>query len=86
MEPRCEGGAEVCGVHSLDREFVESLRELLYGKNRSRVNSSNSEPINPIASEYLSRRNRDSETMNSANNLTRSPSVAAAASFRANVS
>lgn len=48
------------------------------------MSSSNSEPMASIADAYLSLLKRDSETINSANNRTRSSSVLAVASFCAN--
>lgn len=54
------------------------------GRNKSRVRSRISEPIAPMADEYLSRRILDSLTMKSANMRTRSASLIASASFAAN--
>lgn len=75
------GPVDESGVQPLVRDTVDSRRELLYGRKRSRVSSKISEPMPSIAEAYLSLRIRDSVTMNSANIRTRSPSVAAAASF-----
>ncbi len=72
------------GVQPLERDTFDSLRGLLNGLKRSRVNSRISDPISSIAVAYLSRRKRDSVTMKSANIRTRSLSVDAAASFWAN--
>ncbi len=74
------------GGRSLENEVFEFLCEFANGLNRSLVNSNNSDHIASIAEAYRSLRNRDSETMNSANNRTRSSSVDAAASFFANTS
>lgn len=73
------------GVHPLVRDTVDSRRELLYGRKRSRVSSRISDPMESMAEAYLSLRIRDSDTIKSANMRTRSPSVAAAASFCENV-
>lgn len=84
IELRCDllpGATDDSGVHPLVFETVDSRRELLYGRNKSRVSSRISEPIISIADEYRSRRSRDSVTINSAKMRTRSPSVAAFASF-----
>lgn len=55
------------------------------GRNKSLVRSRISEPIAPIADEYLSLRSLDSFTIKSANSLTRSVSELAAASARAKI-
>ncbi len=71
---------------SLENEVFEFLCEFANGLNRSLVSSNSSDPIASIAEAYRSLRNRDSETINSANSRTRSSSVDAAASFFANTS
>ena len=84
-DPLCDlGPVDDSGVQALEREVVDSLRGLLYGRNRSRVSSRISEPIASIALAYLSRLIRDSVTIKSANIRTRSLSVVAEASFCAN--
>lgn len=55
------------------------------GRNRSLVRSKISEPMAPMADEYLSLRNLDSLTMKSVNSLTRSASDLAVASAWAKV-
>lgn len=82
-EPRCERvGSDDCGVHS-SWEVVDVRLVVIIGWNRSRDRSKISEPMAPIADEYLSRRIRDSFTMKSANKRTRSASVPAVASLAA---
>ena len=81
-EFRCDDlGSGVCGAaHSLICEAPESRLGGCMGRNRSLVRSKISEPIAPMAAEYLSRRSRDSLTMKSAKSLTRSASDLADAS------
>ena len=82
-EPRCERvGSDDSGVHS-SWEVVDVRLVVIMGRNRSRVRSNISDPMAPIADEYLSRRIRDSFTMKSANKRTRSESVVAVASLAA---
>jgi hypothetical protein len=75
------GPADELGVQALDWDVLDSLRGVLYGRKRSRVNSRISDPIASIAPAYLSLRRRDSVTINSANIRTRSSLLVAAASF-----
>lgn len=83
MEPRCDRlGSEDCGVNSTALAWeVNDSRRAAMGRNRSLVRSKISEPIAPMADEYLSRRSLDSLTTNSANSLTLSASVDTDASF-----
>ena len=75
----CSGGRLGVGRRSAD-ELNELRFDVVYGRNRSLVNSRTSEPIESMAAVYSSRRMRDSDTMKSAKRRMRSSSVAAAAS------
>jgi hypothetical protein len=83
IEFRLDLLSDICGVQSLICELLES-RRIFMGRKRSLVRSKISEPMAPMADEYLSRLNLDSFTTKSANSFTRSASVFAEASFSAN--
>ena len=68
----------------MDWEVIDSRRTEFIGRNRSRLKSKISDPIAPMAEEYLSRRILDSVTIKSEKRRTRSASVAADASLIAN--
>lgn len=78
------GPSEEAGVHSpCEVPRAWPVVAISIGRNKSRVKSKISEPIAPMAVEYLSRRILDSLTMKSANRRTRSASMEAAASLSA---
>jgi hypothetical protein len=83
IEFRFDLVSDIWGVHSLICELFESRRTFM-GRKRSLVRSKISEPMAPIADEYLSRLSLDSLTTKSAKSFTRSASVFADASFSAN--
>lgn len=77
------GPEDDAGVHSPSCDMADSRLGAAIGRNKSRVRSKISEPMAPMAEEYLSRRILDSLTIRSANMRTRSASVGAAASLAA---